>query len=65
MKKVYDETKTRVACCMAAATNKWIKVAWRNKSQREKILLKKEAEKVMRKVEMTVSFDGRSVIIGE
>ena len=50
---------------MATATNKWIKVAWRNESQREKILLKKEAEKVMRKVEMTVSFDGRSVIIGE
>ena len=29
-KQVYDETRTRVACQMAAATNEWIRVAWRN-----------------------------------
>ena len=33
-KEVYDETKTRVACYMAAATNEWIRVAWRNESQK-------------------------------
>ena len=64
-KEVYDETKTRVACYMAAATNEWIRVAWRNEIQKEQISLKKEAEKAMRKVEVTVSFDEGSVIIGE
>ena len=64
-KEVYDETKTRVACYMAAATNEWIRVAWRNESRKEQISLKKEAEKATRKVEVTVSFDEGSVIIGE
>ena len=63
-KEVYDETKTRVACYMAAATNEWIRVAWRNESQKEQISLKKEAKKSLRKVEVTVSFDEGSVIIG-
>ena len=53
-KEIYDETKTRMACYMTAATNKWIRAAWRNESQKEQILLKKEAEKAMRKVEVTV-----------
>ena len=64
-KEVYDETKTRVAYYMATATNEWIRVAWRNKSQKEQISLKKEAEKGVRKVEVTVSLDERSVVIGE
>ena len=54
-----------MACCMAAATNEWIRVAWRNEIQKEQISLKKEAEKAVRKVEVTVSFDEGSVIIGE
>ena len=41
------------------------KVAWRNKIQKEQISLKKEAEKAMRKVEVTVSFGEGSAIIGE
>ena len=49
---------------MAAATNEWITVAQRNESQKRQISLKKEAEKVMRKVEVTVSFH-EGVIIGE
>ena len=64
-KEVYDETKTRMVCYMSAETNKWIRVAWRNESQKEQISLKKKAEKAMRKVEVTVSFDEGSVIIGE
>ena len=64
-KEVYDETKTRGVCYMAVATNEWIRVAWRNESRKEQISLKKEAEKAMRKVEVTVSFDEGSVIIGE
>ena len=54
-----------MACYMAVATNEWIRVAWRNESQKEQISLKKEAEKTMRMVEATVSFDESSVIIGE
>ena len=50
---------------MAAASNEWIRVAWKNESQKEQISLKKEVEKAMRKVEVTVSFDEGSVIIGE
>ena len=64
-KEVYDETKTRVACYMAIATNEWIRVAWRNESRKEQISLRKEAEKAMTKVEVTVSFDEGSIIIGE
>ena len=50
---------------MAAATNEWIRVAWRNESQKEQISLKKETEKTLRKAEETVSFEEGSVIIGE
>ena len=64
-KEVYDETKTRVACYMAAARNKWIRAAWRNEIQKEQISLKKEAEKAIRKVEVIASFDEGSVVIGE
>ena len=45
--------------------NEWIRLAWRNESQKEQISQKKEAEKVMGTVEVTVSFDEWSVIIGE
>ena len=61
-KEAYDETKTRVACYMAAVTNKWIGEAWRNGSQKEQISLKKKA---MRKVGVTVSIGEGSVIIGK
>ena len=50
---------------MAAATNKLIRVAWSNKSQKEQISLKKKAEKEMRKVKINVSFEKGSVIIGK
>ena len=64
-KEVYDETKTRAACYMAAATNEWRRVAWRNEIRKEQISLKKEAEKAMRKVQATVSFDEGSVSISK
>ena len=37
-----DETKTRVACYMVAATNKRIREAWRYGSQKEQISLKRK-----------------------
>ena len=40
-------------------------VAWGNKSRKEQISLKKEAEKAMRKVQATASFDEGSVSIGK
>ena len=40
-------------------------VAWGNKSCKEQISLKKEAEKAMRKVQATASFDEGSVSIGK
>ena len=35
-KNVYDETKTRVSCYMATATNELIRVTWRNESCKSK-----------------------------
>ena len=54
-----------MACHMVSATNKWVRVTWRNESQNEQTSLKKEAAKAMRKVNVTVSFYEGSVIIGE
>ena len=56
-KKVYDKTKTWVTCYMAVASDNWIRVAWRNERRKEQTSLKKEAEKAIRKVGGTVSFD--------
>ena len=53
-KEVYEEKKTRVACYVAAATNEWVRVARRNESRKEQISLKKEAEKSVKKMEVTV-----------
>ena len=52
-------------CYMAAATDEWVRVAWRNERRKEQISPKKEAAKAIRKVKTTVSFDEGSVIIGE
>ena len=61
----YDEAITKVACYMASATNKWIRLAWRNEIHKEQIPLKNKEEKAMRKVGVTVPFDEGSVIFGE
>ena len=50
---------------MAAATNERIMVAWENGIQKKQLPQNKEVEKAIRKVEVTVSFDERSLIIGE
>ena len=49
---------------MATATNEWIMAAWRNENCKEQTSLKREAEKAMRNVSATESFDEGSVIIG-
>ena len=50
---------------MDAATNKLIRVAWNNESQKEQISLKKKAKKAMRKVKINVSFEEGSIVIGK
>ena len=50
---------------MNAATNKLIRVAWNNESQKEQISLKKKAKKAMRKVKINVSFEEGSIVIGK
>ena len=65
LKEAYSETKIWVACYMDAATNKLIRVAWNNESQKEQISLKKEAKKAMRKVKINVSFEEGSIVIGK
>ena len=39
---------------MAAAKSEWIRISWGNESQKKQISLKKEAEKEIRKIEVTV-----------
>ena len=46
-----------MTCYMTAATNEWIRVAWRNEKWEKPVSLKKEAEKAIGKVEVTISFD--------
>lgn len=50
---------------MAAAANRWMRVARRNEIQNIQISLKKKPEKSMRKEKVTVAFDEESVIIDE
>ena len=64
-KEVSDETKTRVGCYMATATNEWIMVAWKNEIRKEQTSLKREAEKAMRNVNAIVPFGEGSITIGE
>ena len=64
-KEVYDETKTRVACYMASSPSEWIKLAWKNEIRKEQTSIKKEAEKAMREVNVSVSFNEGHVTIDE
>lgn len=50
---------------MAAAANRWMRVARRNEIQNIQIPLKKKPEKSMRKEKVTVAFDEESVTIDE
>lgn len=50
---------------MAAAANRWMRVARRNEIQKVQISLKKKPEKSMRKEKVTVAFDEESVTIDE
>ena len=43
-----------MTCYMTAATNEWIRVAWRNEKWKKQVSLKKEAEKAIGKVEVTI-----------
>ena len=47
-KDVYAPTKARVACYMAASTDKWIKAGWSNECSKEHTSSKKIAEEVWR-----------------
>ena len=48
---IYDETKTRVACCMAISTVCWMQVTWENECRKEQITMKKEAKNVMKNID--------------
>lgn len=50
---------------MAAAANRWMRVARRNEIQNIQISLKKKPEKSMRKEKVTVAFDEENVTIDE
>ena len=50
---------------MATSTNEWICAAWKSEMQKEHTSLKREAEMVMRKVDVPVIFYQGVVIISE
>lgn len=54
-----------MACYMDAVTNEWARVAQRNERWKKQVSLKMEAEKALRKVGATVSFDEGNIIIGK
>ena len=62
-KEVYDETKVRVACYMAASSNEWIQASWKNEFLKEQTSLRKEAESVMQKFDIQVEFKIGSIVI--
>ena len=47
----------RVACYMAASTDKWIKAAWANECSKEHTSTKKMAEEVMAEIKVDVEFE--------
>ena len=55
-KDVYECTKVRMACYMAASTDKWIKAAWANESSKEQTSTKKTAEEVMAEIKVDIEF---------
>ena len=55
-KDIYVRTKARVACYMAASTDKLIKAAWVNECSKEHTSTKKIAGEVMAEIKVDVEF---------
>ena len=63
-KDVYECTKARVACYMAAFTDKWIKATWVNECSKEDTPTKNIAEEVMAEIRVDVEFAMGNISIG-
>ena len=63
-KDVYACTKARVACYMAASTDKWIKAAWPNECSKEHTSTKKISEEIMMEIKVDVEFRMGNISIG-
>ena len=63
MRDVYQETRLRVACCMACSTNSWIRAAWRRKMMKEENAIVTEAVKIMEDVGVRIQFEEGSILI--
>ena len=63
-KDVYACTKERVACYMAASTDKWIKAAWASECSKEHTSRKQIAEEVMAEVKVDVELGMGHISIG-
>ena len=55
-KDVYNETRTRVACYLATATNHWLRKAWENEYDKEQTSLKKEVDEMFQRFGKNVKF---------
>ena len=63
-KDVYACTKGRVACYMAASTDKWIKAVWANDCSNEHESTQKIDQEVMAEVKVDVEFRMGNISIG-
>ena len=61
---VYAHTKARVACYMAASTDKWIKAVWANDCSNEHESTQKIDQEVMAEVKVDVEFGMGNISIG-
>ena len=63
-KDIYVRTKARVACYMAASTDKLIKAAWANECSKEHTSTKKISEEIMAEIKVDVEFGMGNISIG-
>ena len=63
-KDIYVRTKARVACYMAASTDKLIKAAWANECSKEHTSTKKISEEIMAEIKVDVEFGMVNISIG-
>ena len=62
LREIYQETKVRIATYMTLSTNRWMHVAWLREYGREYKSVKSEAEAVLLKCGVDVTFTEREIL---
>jgi hypothetical protein len=64
LRDAYKETRLRVACYMAKATNRWIRAAWREEEKEENAIFT-ESMSTMEEVGMRLRFEENSIRLND